>query len=423
MPYWGCVGAHIFRRLSAVALASVALAGCSLDQDGDASSGATQGTATEQRAANAPPEGGAGDGSAAACRPVRLLLLGRFDEPTYLAAPRGERRRRFVVERGGRIRVVVGRRVLAEPFLDMSDLVTTGGESGLLSMAFAPDYESSRRFYVYYTDSRGFPTIDSFMRSERTPNRALPESRRNIISVPHQRFNHKGGQIQFGPDGRLYAAFGDGGGGGDPDRNAQNLGQLLGKMIRIMPRPQGGYSVPADNPFRGRAGARPEIFAYGLRNPYRFSFDRAGGDITVGDVGEAEIEEIDFVPNGGGAGDAPRGGYNFGWSTFEGRNPYNAGSARGHIPPVIDHSQGEGLCSIIGGYVIRDRSLGRGWYGRYVYGDFCEPTIRLARLRRGRAPTRTTRLSVPDLASFGEDGRGRVYAVSLSGPVYRIGRR
>ena len=423
MPYWGCVGAHILRRLSAVALASLALAGCSLDQDGDASSGATQGTAADQRAATAPAEGGAGDGSAAARRPVRLLLLGRFDEPTYLAAPRGERRRRFVVERGGRIRVVVGRRVLAEPFLDMSDLVTTGGESGLLSMAFAPDYESSRRFYVYYTDSRGFPTIDSFMRSERTPNRALPESRRNIISVPHQRFNHKGGQIQFGPDGRLYAAFGDGGGGGDPDRNAQNLGQLLGKMIRISPRPQGGYSVPADNPFRGRAGARPEIFAYGLRNPYRFSFDRAGGDITVGDVGEAEIEEIDFVPNGGGAGDAPRGGYNFGWSTFEGRNPYNAGSARGHIPPVIDHSQGEGLCSIIGGYVIRDRSLGRGWYGRYVYGDFCEPTIRLARLRRGTAPTRTTRLSVPDLASFGEDGRGRVYAVSLSGPVYRIGRR
>ena len=423
MPYWGCVGAHILRRLSAVALASLALAGCSLDQDGDASSGATQGTAAEQGAANAPAEGDGGNGAAAARRPVRLLLLGRFDEPTYLAAPRGERRRRFVVERGGRIRVVVGRRVLAEPFLDMSDLVTTGGESGLLSMAFAPDYESSRRFYVYYTDSQGFPTIDSYLGSESTPNRALPESRRNIISVPHQRFNHKGGQIQFGPDGRLYAAFGDGGGGGDPDRNAQNLGQLLGKMIRISPRPQGGYSVPADNPFRGRAGARPEIFAYGLRNPYRFSFDRAGGDITVGDVGEAEIEEIDFVPNGGGAGDAPRGGYNFGWSTFEGRNPYNAGSARGHIPPVIDHSQGEGLCSIIGGYVIRDRSLGRGWYGRYVYGDFCEPTIRLARLRRGTAPTRTTRLSVPDLASFGEDGRGRVYAVSLSGPVYRIGRR
>ena len=420
MPYWGCVGAHILRRLSAVALAGFAVAGCSLDEDGDASSGATQGTAAEQRAAE-PAEGDGGNGSAAARRPVRLLLLGRFDEPTYLAAPHGEGRRRFVVEREGRIRVVVGRRVLAEPFLDMSDLVTTGGESGLLSMAFAPDYESSRRFYVYYTDSRGFPTIDSFMRSERTPNRALPESRRNIISVPHQRFNHKGGQIQFGPDGRLYAAFGDGGGGGDPDRNAQNLGQLLGKMIRISPRPQGGYSVPADNPFRGRAVARPEIFAYGLRNPYRFSFDRAGGDITVGDVGEAEIEEIDFVPNG--AGDAPRGGYNFGWSTFEGRNPYNAGSARGHIPPVIDHSQGEGLCSIIGGYVIRDRSLGRGWYGRYVYGDFCEPTIRLARLRRGTAPTRTTRLSVPDLASFGEDGRGRVYAVSLSGPVYRIGRR
>jgi glucose/arabinose dehydrogenase len=361
--------------------------------------------------------------SAAARRPVRLLLLGQFDEPTYLAAPRGERRRRFVVEREGRIRVVRGGTVLDEPFLDMSDLVTTGGESGLLSMAFAPDYATSRRFYVYYTDSRGFPTIDSFLRSESSADRALPESRRNIISVPHQRFNHKGGQIQFGSDGRLYAAFGDGGGGGDPDQNAQNLSRILGKMIRIEPRPEGGYSVPADNPFRNRAGARPEIYAYGLRNPYRFSFDRASGDLTVGDVGQSAVEEIDFVPNLAGAGAAPRGGYNFGWSVFEGRSRYNAGSARGHLPPVIDHSQDEGFCSIIGGYVIRDRSLGRGWFGRYVYGDFCQPAIRLAELRRGRARTRSTPLRVSNLASFGEDGRGRVHAVSLSGPVYRIGRR
>jgi glucose/arabinose dehydrogenase len=416
------VAAGSLRSLSALTLTGIALVGCSSDDNGDRS-GASAGPRTEERAANDPPSRDGSGPSVAERRPVRLLLLGRFAEPTYITAPRGERRRRFVVEREGRIRVVRGGRVLDGPFLDISDLVTTGGESGLLSMAFAPDYQRSRRFYVYYTDARGFPTIDSFLRSEGSADRALRESRRNIISVPHERFNHKGGQIQFGPDGRLYAAFGDGGGGGDPDRNAQNLGRILGKMIRIEPRPAGGYSIPADNPFRGRAGARPEIYAYGLRNPYRFSFDRANGDLTIGDVGQDAEEEIDFVPNRARAGAAPGGGYNFGWSVFEGRHPYNAGRAPRHLPPVIDHSRDEGFCSIIGGYVIRDRSLGRGWYGRYIYGDLCEPSLRLARLRRGDAASRPTRLRVPDLVSFGEDGRGRVYAVSLSGPVYRIGRR
>ena len=405
------------RTLLAVALALIpSAAACTSDDGQDEASVPATG---EQATADDTRDQGA---SASARGPVRLLPLGRFDEPTYLAAPRGERRLRFVVEREGRIRVLRGRRVLDEPFLDITGDVSTGGESGLLSMAFAPDYASSRRFYVYYTDNEGFITIDSFLRSERSPTRALPDSRRNVMRVPHHRGNHKGGQLQFGPDGNLYAAFGDGGGGGDPDRNAQNLSRMLGKMIRIRPRAAGGYSIPPDNPFLGRRGARPEIYAYGLRNPYRFSFDRAQGHLTVGDVGQDEIEEIDVVPNRAGAGRAPRGGYNFGWSVFEGRNPYNSGRAAGHIPPVIDHSQDEGFCSIIGGYVIRDRSLGRGWYGRYVYGDYCEPTIRLARLGRGAAPTRRTRLRVPDLASFGEDGRGRVYAVSLSGPVYRIGR-
>jgi glucose/arabinose dehydrogenase len=421
LPYWGCVGAFRLRTLLAVVTAVAAVAACSDDSGGDASGatsdrGAGGGQAGET--AGGAPEGG----SAAQRRPVRLLLVGRFDQPTYLAAPPGERRLRFVVEREGRIRVLRGRRVLREPFLDISGDVSTGGESGLLSMAFAPDYARSRRFYVYYTDNQGFITIDSFLRSQDTPTRAQPGSRRNVMRVPHHRFNHKGGQLQIGPDGRLYAAFGDGGGGGDPDRNAQNLGRILGKMIRIEPRPAGGYSVPGDNPFRGRRGARPEVYAYGLRNPYRFSFDRRRGHLAIGDVGQSEFEEIDFVPGRDG-GRQPRGGYNFGWSVFEGRSPYNGGRARGHVPPVIDHSQGEGFCSIIGGYVIRDRSLGRGWYGRYVYGDYCEPTIRLAHLRRGRAPSRRTRLRVSDLVSFGEDGRGRVYAISLSGPVYRIGRR
>src|SRR5215212_4407024 len=180
-------------------------------------------------------------------RPVRLLLLGRFEQPTYLTAPRGDRRR-FVVERPGTIRVVQGGRVLGRPFLDISDRVTTGGESGLLSMAFARDYSSSRRFYVYYTDREGFLQIDQFEADAGAPNRADPSSRRSVIRVPHHRSNHKGGQLQVGADGMLYAGFGDGGGGGDPDENAQNLSRILGKMIRIEPQPAGGYSVHADNP-------------------------------------------------------------------------------------------------------------------------------------------------------------------------------
>jgi glucose/arabinose dehydrogenase len=353
-------------------------------------------------------------------RPVRLLRLGSFNEPTYLTAPRGDRRR-FVVEREGTIRVVQGGRTLGQPFLDISDRVTSGGESGLLSMAFARDYSSSRRFYVYYTDQQGFIQIDQFRTAAGSPNRADPNSRRSVIRVPHHRGNHKGGQLQVGGDGMLYAGFGDGGAGGDPDENAQNLGRLLGKMIRIDPRANGGYSTAASNPFRNRSGARPEVYAYGLRNPYRFSFDRRTGSLTIGDVGQDEVEEIDYVPSSGGK--PPRGGYNFGWDTFEGRNRYESGSAPGAIRPVLQHTHDQGFCSITGGYVIRDRSLGRGWTGRYVYSDFCEGTIRLARLRRPNAPTHPTRLHVDSLASFGEDGRGRVYAISLNGPIYRIGRR
>jgi glucose/arabinose dehydrogenase len=353
-------------------------------------------------------------------RPVRLLRLGTFNQPTYLTAPRGDKRR-FVVEREGTIRIVQGGRTLGQPFLDISDRVTSGGESGLLSMAFARDYSSSRRFYVYYTDREGFLQIDQFRAAAGTPNRADLNSRRSVIRVPHHRGNHKGGQLQVGADGMLYAGFGDGGGGGDPDENAQNLSRILGKMIRIDPRADGGYSIPASNPFRNRSGARPEVYAYGLRNPYRFSFDRRTGSLTIGDVGQEEIEEIDFVPSSGGK--PPRGGYNFGWDVFEGRSTYESGSAPGAIRPVLQHTHDQGFCSITGGYVIRDRSLGRGWTGRYVYSDYCEGTIWLARLRRPNAPTHPTPLHVDSLASFGEDGRGRVYAISLNGPIYRIGRR
>ena len=387
----------------------VAFVGCS---EGD----------SEQTMATKPAVSTRSDAPAAPAqkRPVRLLRLGSFNQPTYLTAPRGDKRR-FVVEREGTIRIVQGGRMLGQPFLDISDRVTSGGESGLLSMAFARDYSSSRRFYVYYTDQEGFIQIDQFRAAAGSPNRADPSSRRSVIRVPHHRGNHKGGQLQVGADGMLYAGFGDGGGGGDPDENAQNLSRILGKIIRINPRAEGGYSSPASNPFRSRSGARPEVYAYGVRNPYRFSFDRRTGSLTIGDVGQDEVEEIDYVPSRGGK--PPRGGYNFGWDVFEGRNSYEPGSAPGAIRPVLQHTHDQGFCSITGGYVIRDRSLGRGWTGRYVYSDYCEGTLRLAHLRRPNAPTHPTRLHVDSLASFGEDGRGRVYAISLNGPIYRIGRR
>jgi glucose/arabinose dehydrogenase len=353
---------------------------------------------------------------------VRLALLGRFDQPTYVTAPPGDRRRRFVVERAGRIRVVRDGRRLRRPFLSIPGRVQTGGESGMLSMAFAPDYARSRRYFVYYTDNAGAIVVAQYRSRPGNRDRTQRGSRRLVIRQRHPRFNHKGGQVQFGPDGMLYMGFGDGGGGGDPDRNAQNLGRLLGKLLRVDPLPNGGYRVPASNPFAGRAGARGEIYAYGLRNPYRFSFDRARGHLTVGDVGQDAVEEVDYVPSPGG-GRAPGGGYNFGWSVFEGRSRYRSGSAPGHVPPVIARGHSQGSCSITGGYVIRDRSLGS-MFGKYVYGDLCDSRLRVARLRQGRARgDRRLGVRVGSLVSFGEDARGRVYAVSLNGAVYRLARR
>jgi glucose/arabinose dehydrogenase len=288
-------------------------------------------------------------------------------------------------------------------------------------MVFAPNYESSGVFYVYYTDREGFIQIDRYRRSS-DPDRADPSSRRSVIRVPHHRTNHKGGQLQFGPDGMLYAGFGDGGAGGDPEENAQNLGRMLGKLIRIDPRPGGGYDIPRSNPFVHRSGALKEIYAYGLRNPFRFSFDRRRGSLVIGDVGQDEVEEVDYVPGRSG-GRQPRGGYNFGWDSFEGRNRYEPGPAPGRIWPVITETHDNGWCSVIGGYVIRDPSVrGSRYEGRYIYGDLCSSELRVAHLKRPRASTRGTGLHVSNLVSFGEDSRGRVYAVSIDGPIYRIGR-
>jgi glucose/arabinose dehydrogenase len=403
------------RPLLACALLALAVPGCGEEGGDRAEASRTETQAIERETGGAGPAAtGAQSGR------VRLRRIGRFAGPLYVTAPPEDRRRVFVVEQGGRIRVVRGGRVLGRPFLDISRRIVSGGEQGLLGLAFAPDYATSRRFYVNYTDRAGDTRIVEFRAS--SDDRADAGSARLLIRQDQPEANHNGGQLAFGPDRMLYIGLGDGGGGNDqhgPRGNAQRLGTLLGKILRIDPRPSGGrpYGIPPDNPFADRAGARPEVFAYGLRNPWRFSFDRASGNLAIGDVGQNAVEEIDFV--------SPRRarGANFGWRPFEGRRRIFDEPAPGHVPPVLQHTHGAGFCSITGGYVVRDPGL-RALRGRYVYGDFCEGRIRSVRLRAGRA-TDARRLRLPrvrGLSSFGEDARGRVYVTSLDGPVYRLSR-
>ena len=298
-----------------------------------------------------------------------------------------------------------------------------GGERGLLSIAFPPDYASSGRFYVYYTarSPDGAMTIAEFRRA--SADRAAPASRRIVLSIPHPRGNHNGGQLQFGPDGYLWIGTGDGGGAGDPDFNGQDLNSLSGKLLRIDPHETGAaaYSVPGDNPFAGQSGRRGEIWAYGLRNPWRFSFDRGTGDLVIGDVGQGEWEEIDFAPAPG------RGrGANYGWGCWEGRHVFDGNAVEpgcrplpAQVAPVHEYSHSRG-CSVTGGYVVRDPAL-PALSGRYVYGDYCRNPLWSVRLATPNAQDdRQLGLGVPGLSSFGEDACGRVYATSGDGPLYLL---
>jgi glucose/arabinose dehydrogenase len=366
--------------------------------------------------------------SAAAPGDPELALIGTFSSPTYVTAPPGDGERLFVVQQGGRIRVVRNGAILPTDFLDLTGPVLSGSERGLLSMAFAPDYATSGRFYVFYTaDTPTGELVVAEYRRSADPDLADPSTGRTVLNIPHSsQANHNGGQLQFGPDGYLYIGTGDGGGTGDPDRNAQNLGSLLGKLLRIDPRPGPSgesYTVPADNPLVGRPGARPEIWSYGLRNPWRFSFDRQSGDLVVADVGQGSWEEVDFAPASSGRGRS----VNFGWSCWEGRHLYTPNESAAdcsplpanHTPPVWEYSHSRG-CAITGGYVLRDPALPL-LAGRYVYGDYC--TLPLWSIALGvpdAQDDRQTGLSVASLFSFGEDACGRVYAASGSGPVYRL---
>jgi glucose/arabinose dehydrogenase len=405
----------MLRVMSAFVLVVAALAACGSGSDGTGASTAEGATAGD------PPGGSGAAGRAAQSRGVRLVKVGDFDAPLYVTAPPGDRRRIFVVEQAGRIMVVRGGKTLGQPFLDIRSKVTSGGEQGLLSLAFAPDYARSGLFYVYYTEKSGTQSIWEYHRA--TADTANPGSARLVLRMQDPEPNHNGGLMIFGSDRLMYVGTGDGGGGNDQHGargNAQSLDSLLGKILRIDPRRSGNrpYTVPSSNPFVGRSGARPEIYSYGLRNPWRFSFDRTTGDLSIGDVGQDQVEEVNFVRKGRGRG------ANFGWRPWEGRRRNFNEPAPGAIFPVITHSHSEGWCSITGGYVVRDRGV-PGLYGRYVYGDFCNNRLRVATLRAGRhAASRT--LNVPPISgvsSFGEDASGRVYVTSLNGPVYRFAAR
>jgi glucose/arabinose dehydrogenase len=354
---------------------------------------------------------------------LALKKVGEFEDPVYVTGAPGFPQLLFVVEQPGRIEVLSGGRKRGT-FLDLAADVGGGGERGLLSLAFPPDYRQSGRFYVYYTDRAGNIRVDEFKR--RSATRADPGSRRAVIEIPHPlNSNHNGGQLQFLGD-LLYFGTGDGGSGGDPPNNAQNRNVLLGKLLRIDPRPSGGqpYSIPASNPFVGKPG-RDEIYSLGLRNPFRFSFDTSKRQprIAIGDVGQNRAEELDYTAVAAAAG------ANFGWDAFEGRSPYrdeNSGTADpgGTVKPILayPHSRG-GSCSIIGGYVVRDPGLAS-LRGRYLYADLCEGQLRSLVPHRERASgDRKLGLAVTSPTSFGEDDANRLYVASLEGPVYRLVQR
>jgi glucose/sorbosone dehydrogenase len=340
-----------------------------------------------------------------------LSKIGDFSSPIHVSGSPGDGHRLFVVERDGRVQLVVDGRRAATPFLDISgETLRDDSERGLLSIAFPPDYQTSGRFYVYLTaratasSPAGQIQIREYRRAPGDLDHADPASGRTILRIDHARGNHNGGQLQFGPDGKLWIGTGDGGGGDDPDRNGQDPATLLGKMLRIDPL----------------AGGSPEIFALGLRNPWRFSFDRQTGDLTIGDVGQNDWEEIDHAPapewNGPGA--------NYGWPCFEGLHDNSSpdprcGSLSGDVKPVLERGpHGPEICSITGGYVVRDPGLPT-LRGRYLYGDLCAPRLR-SLLLSDPGSDGETNLSVANVTSFGEDVCGRLYVASLDGPVSRI---
>ncbi len=358
--------------------------------------------------------------------PVSLRLVASgLASPTEIANAGDGSDRLFLVEKGGTIRILNNGGILATPFLSIASLVSTSSERGLLGLAFDPKFKTNRRFFVYYSRaSDGAEQLSSFLVSAGDPNVADAASESPILTIPHPGFdNHNGGKLAFGPDGYLYIGVGDGGSGNDPPNNAQTLSVLLGKLLRIDVSGASGYTVPASNPFVGVGGTLPEIWAYGLRNPWRFSFDRRAGDLYIGDVGQGATEEVDFQPAG------IAGGRNYGWRVFEGTGcniPATGCSLPNHTPPVLQyHHDASGGIAITGGYVYRGRKSSA-LDGFYVYGDYGSNRIWAAvRSASGSAWGNFVIVEPPGvlngISTFGEDEAGNLYVASINdGNIYAI---
>ena len=317
-----------------------------------------------------------------------------LDSPVFVTAPRTEPGKLYVVEKTGRILVLVNGKRRAQPFLDIHTQVSNGGEQGLLSVAFDPAYATNHRIYVDYTDTSGDTRI---VRYTTNGTAAIPKTRKQLLFVNQPYENHNGGLVAFGPDNRLYVGMGDGGSGGDPGNRAQNLGSRFGKLLRLGPS---GW----------------QIAAYGLRNPWRYSFDRANGDLYIGDVGQGSWEEVDYVAR------RAAGLVNFGWSVYEGRTKFKDAplNTRGRlVGPVQVYNHDSGDCSVTGGYVYRGSAVPAA-VGRYFYGDYCTGNLWSLRVANGKAVGVSRLGQLPQLSSFGEDARGELYATTLTGSLFRL---
>ncbi len=360
----------------------------------------------------------------AAMQPATYRLVevaSGFSRPLFVTSADDGSGRLFVVEQSGAIRIIDDGTVLDTPFLDVSGLISpaaTGGgytERGLLGLAFHPDYSENGVFFINYTDQAGNSVLARYHVSADDPNRADANSAEQLLYVTQPYSNHNGGHLAFGPDGYLYVSLGDGGSGGDPQANGQNPATLLGTLLRLDVGAEGEYAVPDDNPFVGRDGARPEIWSWGLRNVWRFSFDRETGDLYLADVGQNQWEEINFQP-----ADSP-GGENYGWNIYEGTHRYSQGEpASDVVMPVLEYDHRAGRCSVTGGYVYRGAAL-PDLQGYYFYGDWCSGTLWAATQdEAGNWNAVVSAETGRSISSFGEDEDGELYLVDYNGAVLRF---
>jgi glucose/arabinose dehydrogenase len=380
-------------RLALAFLVTVLAAACGANEE-----------ATPSGDAAAPgSDEGSGVAAAEAESALRLRLVkvaSGFDGPVHVASTPSEPDRLYVVEQVGRIRVIVRGRVRAGAFLDIRDLVQSGGEQGLFAVAFHPRYAQNRKLYVHYTDRNGDTRVVQYRSDGR---RVLERTRRQLLFVDQPAANHNGGQLAFGPDGLLYLGLGDGGGGGDPENRAQRLSTKLGKILR--------RNV-------NRAASRWQIVGYGLRNPWRFSFDRQTGDLYVGDVGQSAWEEVSFTRRGSA------GLENYGWDVYEGRAIYEQKQPNPTgklVMPIAVYPLDGPHCAVTGGFVYRGSRM-PALRGRYFYGDYCSGIVWSLRVEGGRATSRRQEpFKVELLSSFGESARGELYLASHNGTIYRLG--